>query len=108
MALVGSFQVHNHRSHEDRCSSVQGTSNALENVVATAAGRFGELPMNRVAPVRPTTQPPLLDRYQPLIGERATERLLKKAGRLNGIKVLHVNSTREGGGVAEILRASRR
>ena len=53
--------------------------------------------------MRPTTQPPLLNRYAPLIGERATKRLLKKAGRLNGIKVLHVNSTREGGGVAQIL-----
>ena len=38
-----------------------------------------------------------------LIGIRATDRLVKKARRLNGVKVLHVNSTRQGGGVAEIL-----
>ena len=44
-----------------------------------------------------------LDRYQPLIGGRAIERLLRKARRLDGFKVLHVNSTRQGGGVAEIL-----
>ena len=47
--------------------------------------------------------PSLLSRYQPLIGVRATDRLVKKARRLNGVKVLHVNSTRQGGGVAEIL-----
>jgi trehalose synthase len=48
-------------------------------------------------------QPSLLHRYQHLIGTRATERLLKKARRLAGVRVLHVNSTRQGGGVAEIL-----
>src|SRR5262245_369765 len=47
--------------------------------------------------------PSLLERYQPLIGARATERLLKKARQLYGLKVLHINSTRRGGGVAEIL-----
>src|SRR2546421_10837765 len=47
--------------------------------------------------------PSLLSRYQPLIGIRAMDRLVKKARRLNGVKVLHVNSTRQGGGVAEIL-----
>jgi trehalose synthase len=45
----------------------------------------------------------LLERYQQLIGIRATERLLRKARRLQGRKVLHINSTRQGGGVAEIL-----
>src|SRR5262245_17957993 len=45
----------------------------------------------------------LLERYQPLIGARAMERLLKKARQLYGLKVLHINSTRRGGGVAEIL-----
>ena len=44
-----------------------------------------------------------LDRYQPLIGGRAIERLLRKARRLDGFKVLHVNSTRQSGGAAEIL-----
>jgi trehalose synthase len=45
----------------------------------------------------------LLARHQPLIGVRATERMLKKARRLSGLRVLHINSTRQGGGVAEIL-----
>jgi trehalose synthase len=44
-----------------------------------------------------------LARYQPLIGVRATDRLLKKARQLSPLRVLHINSTREGGGVAEIL-----
>src|SRR2546423_935640 len=47
--------------------------------------------------------PSLLSRYHPLIGIRATDRLVKKARRLNGVRVLHANSTRQGGGVAEIL-----
>jgi trehalose synthase len=41
--------------------------------------------------------------YEAMIGGRATERLHNKAKRLQGLKVLHVNSTRHGGGVAEIL-----
>src|SRR5256885_10081016 len=59
--------------------------------------------METLAPVRTINQPSLLERYQPFIGVRATDRLLKKARRLSGLKVLHVNSTRQGGGVAEIL-----
>src|SRR2546430_16536290 len=45
----------------------------------------------------------LLSRYHPLSGVRATDRLVKKARRLKGVKVLHVNSSRQGGGVAELL-----
>jgi len=45
----------------------------------------------------------MLGQYEPLIGIRATDRLLNKARQLTGLKVLHVNSTRTGGGVAEIL-----
>ena len=59
--------------------------------------------METLAPSRGIHLPSLAERYQPLIGARATERLLKKARRLKGLKVLHVNSTRQGGGVAEIL-----
>jgi|SoiMethySBSTD1v2_1073268.scaffolds.fasta_scaffold14912_5 trehalose synthase len=59
--------------------------------------------MENFAPAGNVTQLSLLSRYQPLIGVRATERLLRKARRLSGLKVLHVNSTRQGGGVAEIL-----
>src|SRR5215207_6908629 len=58
--------------------------------------------MESLAPARPN-EPSLLTRYQPLIGVRATDRLLRKARRLSGLKVLHINSTRQGGGVAEIL-----
>jgi trehalose synthase len=59
--------------------------------------------METLAPAGNVVEPSLLSRYQPLIGVRATERLLRKARRLSGLKVLHVNSTRQGGGVAEIL-----
>jgi trehalose synthase len=57
--------------------------------------------MERPTPSNPSLS--LLARHQPLIGVRATERLLKKARRLSGLRVLHINSTRQGGGVAEIL-----
>jgi len=59
--------------------------------------------MENFAPAGNVTQLSLLSRYQPLIGVRATERLLRKARKISGLKILHVNSTRQGGGVAEIL-----
>src|SRR5262245_5704815 len=59
--------------------------------------------MESAAPLRVLPEPTSLSRYQPLIGVRATQRLLRKARRLRGLKVLHVNSTPRGGGVAGIL-----
>src|SRR5262249_49034740 len=59
--------------------------------------------MESAAPLRVLPEPASLSRYQPLIGVRATQRLLRKARRVSGIKVFHVNSTPQGGGVAEIL-----
>lgn len=44
-----------------------------------------------------------IEDYAPLIGEEAVERILHKAHRLRGLRVLHVSSTFYGGGVAEIL-----
>ena len=47
----------------------------------------------------------LLDRYAEQAGLDAIEQLRQLAGLLTGLKVVHVNSTRRGGGVAEILEA---
>jgi trehalose synthase len=44
----------------------------------------------------------LLEKYIPYIGRGDTEEIKKLARSLQGIRVLHVNSTRLGGGVAEI------
>ena len=44
-----------------------------------------------------------LDQYVPIVGEDVIEQLRRLAGPLSGMKVVHVNSTKEGGGVAEIL-----
>lgn len=44
-----------------------------------------------------------LDDYEPIIGTAATSKLRQVAGDLKGARVVHVNSTKEGGGVAEIL-----
>jgi len=45
----------------------------------------------------------MLDQYAAIVGEGAIEQLRQLARALNGAKTVHVNSTREGGGVAEIL-----
>lgn len=47
----------------------------------------------------------LLDDYAPIVGEAVIDQLRQLAARLEGIKVVHVNATRVGGGVAEILSA---
>ena len=50
----------------------------------------------------PTT-PKSIEAYRQVIGEAATEEILRLASRLRGARVLHVNATAFGGGVAEIL-----
>ncbi|MBW1981488.1 MAG: glycosyltransferase [Deltaproteobacteria bacterium] len=45
----------------------------------------------------------LLDQYAAVVGEDVINHLRQLAEPLQGIKVVHVNSTRQGGGVAEIL-----
>ena len=52
-----------------------------------------------------TKEPGLLDRYAEQAGQDAVSQLLQLAGLLAGLKVVHVNSTPKGGGVAEILEA---
>ena len=46
---------------------------------------------------------PALDDYKPIVGPQIIEELRLLAGHLSGKRVLHVNSTAVGGGVAEIL-----
>jgi trehalose synthase len=45
----------------------------------------------------------LLDRYEEVVGHHEVERLRRLASKLAGRRLVHVNSTRVGGGVAEIL-----
>ena len=45
----------------------------------------------------------MLDRYEEVVGHQEIERLRQLASGLEGKKIVHVNSTRTGGGVAEIL-----
>jgi len=49
------------------------------------------------------TVPTLLERYTEVVGEAVVDHLRQLASSLQNIKLVHVNSTREGGGVAEIL-----
>lgn len=44
-----------------------------------------------------------LDEYRPIVGDEVIDHLCQLAAPLRGMRVVHVNSTREGGGVAEIL-----
>lgn len=46
----------------------------------------------------------LLEQYNQVAGKEVVEHLKQLAEPLRGMKVVHVNSTREGGGVAELLR----
>ena len=45
----------------------------------------------------------LLDQYQKVVGPAVIEQLRQLAAPLADMKIIHVNSTKEGGGVAEIL-----
>src|SRR5205807_2985363 len=45
----------------------------------------------------------LFDPYRNLLGTEVVDQLFQMASILKGIKIVHVNSTKEGGGVAEIL-----
>jgi trehalose synthase len=45
----------------------------------------------------------LLDRYEEVVGHQEVQRLRQLAAGLAGRRIVHVNSTRTGGGVAEIL-----
>lgn len=45
----------------------------------------------------------LLDRYKEIVGSEIIDELLQMAEVLKGTKIVHVNSTKTGGGVAEIL-----
>jgi trehalose synthase len=53
-------------------------------------------------PSVPTT-PKSLEAYRPVIGDAAADEIIALAQQLQGARVLHVNATAFGGGVAEIL-----
>ena len=46
-----------------------------------------------------------LSAYEKIVGSREIEEILTLADKLKGISVVHINSTFQGGGVAEILRS---
>ncbi len=45
----------------------------------------------------------ILGKYEPIVGDGVIRKLRQLAGFLKGATVLHINSTKVGGGVAEIL-----
>src|SRR5215469_18252739 len=48
---------------------------------------------------------PQLDQYGQLVGEELLARIYRAASPLSGVHVLHLNTTTEGGGVAELLHS---
>ena len=46
-----------------------------------------------------------LDDYREVVGDETLAEIYKRARRLQGRRVIHINSTNEGGGVAEILNS---
>ena len=44
-----------------------------------------------------------LDSYRAIVGDKVISEIYRKAKRLYGIRVLHINSTYYGGGVVEML-----
>ena len=52
-----------------------------------------------------TLDPSAVERYRPLVGGAVVERIKRKAARLAGRRVQHINATKHGGGVAEILHS---
>lgn len=57
-------------------------------------------------PLRPPFVTVPLDSYIPIVGELKIERLRNSAEKLKGVKILELNSTAQGGGVAEMLLSS--
>src|SRR5712692_5581821 len=49
--------------------------------------------------------PKSLADYAPIVGEQVVETIRQEAKELAGAKVLHINATAYGGGVAEILKS---
>ncbi|MDR2549690.1 MAG: hypothetical protein LBD10_05780 [Desulfobulbus sp.] len=50
----------------------------------------------------------ILDEYATIVDDAVIDHLRQLAAPLKGLRVVHVNSTREGGGVAEILKSALR
>jgi trehalose synthase len=51
------------------------------------------------------TSPKSLEDYRPIIGEEQTDEIYRLAEQFKGAKVLHINATAFGGGVAELLNS---
>lgn len=50
-------------------------------------------------------QSPQLEQYRDLVGDEVLARIYRAAEALDGVHVLHINTTAQGGGVAELLHA---
>lgn len=66
-------------------------------------GKAGTRPEKSAAAAPDPAQPTILDCYAAHAGAEVVGHLKQLSAHIKGLRVLHVNSTREGGGVAEIL-----
>ena len=86
-------------------AAIAGNRLLLPEPEPTSPGAGGGVPaLRRRSSARAEERPMrLLDRYEEIVGHQEVERLRRLAERLAGKRIVHVNSTRIGGGVAEIL-----
>ncbi|MFC2066324.1 glycosyltransferase [Chloroflexota bacterium] len=86
-------------TEQERVGTKKGA--AVENVSPLVDG----VVYSKRKEFRPFSTPPL-EAYARILGDERTERLQRAAERLRGLKLLEINATAQGGGVAEMLYSS--
>ena len=93
----------NNKEGKTKLPKTRNTRTATDdNVTSTPAHDVIYSPRQKLTSF---STPPLKE-YLPIIGEERMERLQKAAERLKGARVLELNATAQGGGVAEMLYSS--
>ena len=87
--------------HNAPYDSITGNSNGTQPAALTEAGHLEELELLPHISVGAHS----ISDYDSLVAEEQIEKLRSLAAELKGARVLHINSTAYGGGVAELLRS---
>ena len=87
--------------HNAPYDSITGNSNGTQPAANTEAGHLEELELLPHISVGAHS----ISDYDSLVAEEQIEKLRSLAAELKGARVLHINSTAYGGGVAELLRS---
>jgi len=102
MAVPSKLQVKNKKGNgKVKSEKISQETKSAEAVSPPAHGVIYSKRLNFC----PFSTPPL-ESYMPILGDERTERLQRAAERMKGLKVLELNATAQGGGVAEMLYSS--